>query len=122
MVDSIDSVDVIGKRISSWESQVRKGVLEFVILSHLFQREMYGYELIRMMKENATMDVSEGTIYPLLNRLQREGLIDSRWAEMDSGKPRKYYGLTPLGNDVLPAMKEAWWRFNRSINGMLEDA
>ena len=121
MIDITDPADVLRKRISSWESQVRKGVLELVILLHLSRREMYGYELIRTIKEGAELNLSEGTIYPLLNRLQKEGLIDSRWAEMDTGKPRKYYKLTQLGSDYLPAMKDAWWSFSQSIGDMLED-
>ncbi|MCP4901003.1 MAG: PadR family transcriptional regulator [bacterium] len=121
MNDVTDPADVLRKRISSWESQARKGVLELVILLHLSRKEMYGYELIRTIKQGAELNLSEGTIYPLLNRLQKVGLIDSRWAEMDSGKPRKYYHLTQLGTDYLPALKEAWWEFSQSIGEMLEE-
>ena len=122
MVDAAEPSDVLAKRIASWESQVRKGVLELVILVYLQCREMYGYELIRSIKDGTQIQVSEGTIYPLLNRLLKERLIESRWAEMDSGKPRKYYRLTRLGSELLPAVKRAWWTFSQSIGDLLEES
>ena len=64
--------------IRRWESQVKKGLLGFIILSYLSKQEFYGYELISEIKKFTTLNIAEGTIYPLLNRLKKEGLIASR--------------------------------------------
>jgi PadR family transcriptional regulator PadR len=109
------------EKIIKWESQVRKGMLDFIILMCLAKREFYGYELIKRIKEIAEINVSEGTVYPLLNRLKKEGLITSRWVEMETGIPRKYYRITERGTAVLAGMKEAWVEFSRSINRFMEE-
>ncbi|RAI99830.1 PadR family transcriptional regulator PadR [Chitinophaga skermanii] len=90
--------------ITRWQSQIKKGLFEYIIMLLLQKQERYGYELINEIKQLADMDIAEGTIYPLLSRLKKEKLLDSRWVEMDEGVPRKYYKLTPLGNDYLEAM------------------
>src|SRR6478736_5446895 len=98
-----------------WESQVKKGILEFIILILLSENELYGYELIVKMKDHAKYDVAEGTIYPLLNRLKAEGLITSYWQEMDSGIPRKYYRVSKEGIRVLREMKSYWKELGTNI-------
>ncbi len=108
-------------KIAKWESQVRKGMLDFIILICLANREFYGYELIKRIKDIAEINVSEGTIYPLLNRLKKEGLIISRWVEMESGIPRKYYKITARGENILSGMKEAWKKFSLSIDQLMEE-
>jgi len=97
--------------IKRWESQVRKGMLDYVILLYLQNEEHYGYEMIRTIKSVAGIDISEGTIYPLLNRLKREELIASRWVEMETGLPRKYYLITDKGRQVLEEMRSSWTHF-----------
>jgi PadR family transcriptional regulator PadR len=109
------------EKIAKWESQVRKGMLDFIILMCLAKQEFYGYELIKRIKDIAEINVSEGTIYPLLNRLKKEGLIASRWVEMESGIPRKYYQITTKGENILPGMKEAWKKFSLSIDQLMEE-
>lgn len=101
---SDDSRDAIGK----WEVQLRKGVLELDILLSLGEREQYGFELISGIAMRAAIDVSEGTIYPLLLRLAKDGLISSRLAEGDGGAPRKYYTLTIQGRQLLQGMIPSW--------------
>jgi len=108
------------KRIAKWESQVRKGVLDFVVLICLQGERLYGYDLISKLKQRAGLDVSEGTIYPLLNRMAKDGLIEAEWVEMPTGMPRKYYHLTPKGRETLKGMKVAWLRFTTSVDGLLE--
>lgn len=108
------------QKIGKWESQVRKGVLDFVILICVEHAECYGYELMRKIKETDRIGVSEGTIYPLLNRLAKEELIISDWVEMETGIPRKYYRITPKGRQALAGMKQAWGQFTRSIDQLLE--
>ena len=106
--------------IGNWESQVRKGMLDFIILLCLRKREYYGYELIKAIKAAAELDISEGTIYPLLNRLKKENLVSSRWEEKDSGIPRKYYAITEKGRAALAEAGESWRRFNASLERLVE--
>jgi PadR family transcriptional regulator PadR len=103
-----------------WISQVRKGILEFLILLCLKKKDYYGYELIREIKATVQMDVSEGTIYPLLNRLMHEGIVTSRWVDMGSGIPRKYYTITPEGTKTLADMKQSWQEISMNLNKLME--
>ncbi len=90
--------------ITRWQSQIKKGLFEYIIMLLLQKKERYGYELISEIKKLADMDIAEGTIYPLLSRLKKEKLVESRWVEMDEGVPRKYYQITDLGNEYLETM------------------
>lgn len=105
--------------ISKWESQLRKGVLEFVVLLCLREEEYYGYALIREVKTLTSLDISEGTIYPLLNRLKKEGLVVSRWVEQESGVPRKYYRVTEEGKCKLTEMETVWMNLHPSIQKLM---
>jgi PadR family transcriptional regulator PadR len=78
-------------------TQLRKGILELAIMGVLYHERHYGYSLIRVLTETASISLKEGTIYPILARLDRDGLVRSEWVESDQGPPRKYYALTPLG-------------------------
>ncbi len=109
------------EKITKWESQVRKGMLDFIILICLAKQEFYGYELIKKIKEIAEINVSEGTIYPLLNRLKKDELIISKWVEMDTGIPRKYYQITEKGENILAGMKRAWGKFSTSIDQLMAE-
>jgi len=113
-----EPIDVIAK----WEVQLRKGVLEFIILLSLNEREQYGFELISGIAERAAINVPEGTLYPLLLRLQKEELISSRLAEGDGGAPRKYYTLTPQGRGLLQAMIPTWSKLTISVDRLLHGA
>lgn len=105
--------------IGRWEVQLRKGVLEFVILLSLSEREQYGFELISGIAKRAAIDVPEGTLYPLLLRLAKDGLISSRLAEGDGGAPRKYYDLTIQGQALLRSMIPAWSKLAASVDSLL---
>jgi len=87
--------------------QMRKGVLVFVILSQLSEREAYVSDLLDKLKANKLI-VVEGTLYPLLTRLKNDGLLNYRWEESKSGPPRKYYSLTEQGKDYLKQLKGTW--------------
>jgi PadR family transcriptional regulator PadR len=102
--------------VEKWKSQVKKGVLEYIILILLSKKELYGYELLDKLKETTGYEVAEGTIYPLLNRLKDENLITSNWVEMETGVPRKYYKMTETGNLLLPQMQAYWFELNNNIN------
>jgi len=81
----------------NWEKQIRKGWLELAILASLRDDRLYGLEILRRLETHSDLVMAEGTIYPILNRLKRDGLIDSRWVESEAGHPRKYYWLTAPG-------------------------
>jgi len=107
--------------IGNWESQVRKGMLDFIILLCLRKREYYGYELIKTIKAASELEISEGTIYPLLNRLKKEDLVTSRWEEKESGMSRKYYGITAKGRAALAEVKNSWLKLNASLALFIEE-
>ena len=97
------------------KSQMRKGMLEYCILSILKNGETYASSLITELKE-AKMIVVEGTLYPLLTRLKNQGYLTYRWEESKQGPPRKYYSLTEQCDLALEAMDSAWKDVEDSIN------
>lgn len=94
--------------IDKWASQVKKGTLSFIVLNTLQKKEMYGYELIEEIRKFTAIEIAEGTLYPLMNRLKEDGVISSRWVEQNTGIPRKYYTLTTNGADTLNEMRIYW--------------
>lgn len=104
--------------VARWETQLRKGVLELVILLSLREREKYGFELISGIANRSSLELSEGTIYPLLLRLAKEDLIQSRLAQGDGGAPRKYYSVTPHGRQMLAAMTAGWAKLVASVEAL----
>src|SRR3954451_16762149 len=100
-------------------AQLRRGVIEFCVLALLRDGERYGFELVRTLSEIEGMVTSEGTLYPLLGRLRREGLVETTWRESASGPPRRYYTLTGEGATVLESFTVEWERFRRSVDGLL---
>lgn len=102
-------------KIENTKAQMRKGVLEFCILSILKQGDAYTSEILSTLK-NAEMIVVEGTIYPLLTRLKNTGLLTYRWEESTSGPPRKYYVLTENGNLFLNELKQTWNNLVNAVN------
>ncbi|HOY50038.1 MAG TPA: PadR family transcriptional regulator [Flavobacteriales bacterium] len=93
--------------IENTKAQMRKGVLEFCILSVLSNGDAYTSDIINRLKESKLI-VVEGTLYPLLTRLKNTGLLSYRWEESTSGPPRKYYGLTENGQRVLSELRISW--------------
>jgi PadR family transcriptional regulator PadR len=104
--------------INKWKSQVKKGTLSFIVLNAINKKELYGYELIEIIKETTAIEIAEGTLYPLMNRLKKEGLATSKWVEQESGIPRKYYMLTKDGNLTLTQMHKYWNELERSIKNI----
>jgi PadR family transcriptional regulator PadR len=105
--------------VERWEVQVRKGVLELVVLAALWSGRLYGLELIRRLEKDAKLSVPEGTLYPLLSRLLADGQLDAEWVEADAGHPRKYYKLTPEGRRRAVQMTRFWHEFTSSIDEIL---
>jgi PadR family transcriptional regulator PadR len=100
--------------IENTKAQMRKGVLEFCILSILSHGDAYPSEIIERMKE-AKLIVVEGTLYPLLTRLKNMGLLSYRWEESTSGPPRKYYKLTTVGEQFLKELEATWDELVESV-------
>jgi PadR family transcriptional regulator PadR len=97
------------------KSQMRKGVLEYCILSILNNNDAYASELIAELKD-AKMIVVEGTLYPLLTRQKNQGLLSYRWEESPQGPPRKYYSITDKGKELLQDMDQAWQEVVETID------
>lgn len=106
--------------ISKWKSQYKKGLLEYIIILLLRSRPCYGYELISEMNQLESLEIAEGTIYPLLNRLKKEGLVISEWAEQETGIPRKYYKLTEQGLTHIDTMRHYVDSLNVSVDSILK--
>ena len=93
--------------IDNAKAQMRKGILEYCILSILSREDSYAPKIIAELKE-AEMIVVEGTLYPILTRLKNQGILTFRWEESPQGPPRKYYSLTPDGKEALQQLDESW--------------
>ena len=101
-------------------AQMRKGTLQYCVLALLVDEERYGFDLVRSLAETDGMVTSEGTIYPLLSRLRRDGLVETTWRESTSGPPRRYYKLTTAGRAALEAFKGEWSRFRDAVDHFVE--
>lgn len=106
--------------VTNWKSQVKKGTLSFIILKILKDNEYYGYELIEQIRKYTEIEVAEGTLYPLMNRLKTENLVDSKWVEQETGIPRKYYCLTETGKKTLVQMNTYWNDLEKAIKNITE--
>ncbi|MBT8256406.1 MAG: PadR family transcriptional regulator [Bacteroidia bacterium] len=102
-------------KIENTKAQMRKGVLEYCILSILKDGEAYTSDILETLKD-AKMLVVEGTIYPLLTRLKNAGLLNYRWEESTSGPPRKYYELTETGKLFLKELNTTWGELQQAVN------
>ena len=89
------------------------------MLSLLADEELYGFDLVRRLGEVDGMVISEGTIYPLLSRLRRDGWVTTRWAESEAGPPRRYYALSDDGRTALTAFQADWCRFRDGVDALL---
>ena len=101
--------------LENTQQQMRKGVLEFCILGIISQGEVYPSDIISKLKD-AKLIVVEGTLYPLLTRLKNQGLLAYNWKESLSGPPRKYYSLTPLGEEFFNALNQTWNELAQAVN------
>ncbi|HEY4214424.1 MAG TPA: PadR family transcriptional regulator [Steroidobacteraceae bacterium] len=93
---------------------IRKGLLEFLILRIIDADKVYVAEMLRKLADTE-FATQEGTLYPLLSRMRRDGLLEYEWQESESGPPRKYYGLTALGREQLEELNEYWKTINKTI-------
>jgi PadR family transcriptional regulator PadR len=100
-------------------AQLRRGVIEYCVLALLRERERYGFELVRILANRGGLVTSEGTMYPLLSRLRRDGLVETTWRESATGPPRRYYFLTQAGQASLTWFVSEWARFRSAIDDLV---
>ena len=99
--------------------QLKKGVLELCVLALLMRRDSYAYEIASRLAEG--VDMGEGTIYPLMRRMQSDGLVDTYLVESPQGPPRKYYRLTDAGRASFQAQKSEWAVFAKAVEAILSE-
>jgi PadR family transcriptional regulator PadR len=104
-------------KIENAKAQMRKGVLEFCILSILSRGDAYASDIINELKKSELI-VVEGTLYPLLTRQKNAGLLSYRWEESPQGPPRKYYALTDMGKEILNELTESWNELVEAVNSI----
>jgi PadR family transcriptional regulator len=114
-----ESVATVPGPMDKWEIQLRKGCLELAILASLWPGKLYGLEILHRLEKDSDLIITEGTVYPLLNRLKGEGLLESEWVEAEAGHPRKYYRLTPAGRRRALMMARVWSEFSASLSSLL---
>lgn len=107
--------------ISKWQSQLRKGILEMVILNLLQFGKCHGYEMVQNLKKIEGLQMREGNIYPILARLEMEALLTSSKQRSVEGPPRKYYEITGLGLSTITEMNRHWDQMSESILNIREE-
>ena len=115
MADTADTTDSTGK----WEVQLRKGCIELAVLASLWDGRLYGLEMLRRLEYFSGLPISEGTLYPLLSRLNTAGWVISEWQDAPLGHPRRYYTLTPRGRNRVEEMSRVWSGLTRNIDQLL---
>src|SRR5438128_8864125 len=111
-MNELDGHDGQGR---DWLAQARRGVIELCVLILIGKYPHYGYELAVALSHWKPLAAPEGTLYPMLRRLQRAGMIDATWHETRDGPPRKYYHLTPTGQRLLESQLAEWEELTRSV-------
>jgi PadR family transcriptional regulator PadR len=100
-------------------SQLRRGALEYCVLALLAREERYGFDIVRTLGSIDGMVTGEGTLYPLLSRLKKDGHVSTRWRESDAGPPRKYYTITADGRRALTDFTAQWRLFRDAVDDIL---
>ncbi len=109
------------KRGENRRAQMIKGVLELALLCILKERAHYGLEILHRMNAEAKLDVADGTIYPLLHRMEASGFVAAEWRiEGDQARPRKYYALTEAGKSELKTMSDNWRDLRTRVDALIE--
>lgn len=108
--------------LSNWQTQLRKGLLDIVVLNLLQHGQYHGYEMIQTLKQSQGLKIREGNIYPILARLQTDGLVECYSEPSRDGPPRKYFKLTKLGQKILNDMNKHWDQISESIQSIRKGA
>ena len=104
--------------MGSWVTQLRKGLLEFCVLNVLSTGESYGYQLVRRLETLQELAITESTVYPILNRLRKDGYVKVRAVASSTGPPRRYFSLSALGNRRIREMDAYWGDLCASIDSL----
>lgn len=104
---------------SELSAQLRRGVLEYCVMALLGKGERYAFDLVRELAHMDGLVISEGTIYPMLARMRRDGVVDTTWRESPTGPPRRYYRLTATGRTALRGFVQEWSTFRDAVDRML---
>jgi PadR family transcriptional regulator PadR len=96
---------------------IRKGLLEFLVLKVIAAEKVYAADILQQLSAT-DFATQEGTLYPLLSKMRREGLLDYEWKESEAGPPRKYYELTAKGKEQLRETSEYWQKINSTVKGL----
>ncbi len=107
------------QRQSEWLSQTRRGLLEIAVLALIERESTYGYEIVTQLSARPALAAGEGTIYPLLRRLRRDGHLETAWRESEAGPPRQYYALSAAGRAHLETLRREWQSIVESVNAAL---
>jgi PadR family transcriptional regulator PadR len=102
----------------TWTTQARKGALELAVLNALNGDRLYGYDIVRILREYDGLIMADGTVYPILSRLKADGLVSATIEESPDGPPRKYYELTRAGRQALSEMNDAWESLASSVRAL----
>ena len=102
----------------NWTTQLRKGVLELCVLNVVGQASVYGYDIVKRLRSIDALVIREGTVYPILSRLKRDGLVSTSLQESPEGPARKYYELTPRGDQVRGEMNAYWEVLKRGMDAL----
>jgi PadR family transcriptional regulator, regulatory protein PadR len=106
---------------STLTAQLRRGVLEYCVMALLLKEERYAFDLVRELAGMDGMVISEGTIYPMLARMRRDGSVATTWRESSSGPPRRYYRLSADGRKALLGFKREWSMFRDAVDRVIDE-
>jgi PadR family transcriptional regulator PadR len=107
--------------LTNWTTQMRKGLLELCVLAALRGRRLYGYDIVKRLAAVGGLVMGEGTVYPILSRFKKDGLVETTLVESAEGPARKYYQLTPKGRQLLAQMLAAWAEVRDGIDQVAAD-
>lgn len=117
-VEGVGTMKHIENHVNKLTLELKRGTVTLAVLSKLHERQ-YGYSLVTMLQERG-LQVEPGTLYPLLRRLEKQGLLESEWDTAEP-RPRKYYFLSEIGKDVLTVTKKEWMELVTNMNNLLEE-
>jgi PadR family transcriptional regulator, regulatory protein PadR len=119
-MSTVDGHAMAENGLENWEAQIRKGWLDVAILATLWKGRLYGLEILRELESRSDLVITEGTVYPLLTRLRKDGLIEGEWEESESGHPRRYYRLTAAGRSRAQALARHSHDFLSKIDALIQ--
>jgi DNA-binding PadR family transcriptional regulator len=110
------------EELDRWSKEIRRGAVPLTILALVNKSPAYGYELVKQLEDTTSfIQLEQGTVYPLLRRLEKRGILRSEWNYNDPTKPRKYYRLTPDGEKTLTLMVQSWIQLSEEMKEILTE-